>query len=121
MGSIAGPLLAAERLRAFGADIVVPGHGDVRGPEVFDTGVRYLGFVQRTARDGKAAGLSPLDAARHTDLAPFADLLDPERIVGNLHRAYAELDGSPPGATIDLMAAITDMVTYNGGPLRCLA
>ena len=50
-----------------------------------------------------------------------AALSDPERIVGNLHRAYAELDGAAPGAPIDLRAAITDMVSYNGGPLRCLA
>ena len=67
------------------------------------------------------AGLSPLEAARETDLGQFAALLDPERIVGNLHRAYAELDGAAPGAPIDLLAAIGDMVTYNGGPLRCLA
>ena len=49
-------------------------------------------------------------------------LPDPERIVGNLHRAYAELDGEPLGARIDVAAALTDMVTYNGGrPLSCLA
>ncbi len=54
--------------------------------------------------------------------AQYAELLDPERIVGNLHRAYAELDGAPLGAPIDVVAALTDMVTYNGGrPLSCLA
>lgn len=121
MGSVSGSLLALERLRAFDADIIVPGHGDVCGPEVFDTIGRYLEFVQQTARDSRAAGLGPLEAARKLDLGPFAELLDPERIVGNLHRAYAELDGAAPGAALDLRPAITDMVTYNGGPLRCLA
>ena len=67
-------------------------------------------------------GSRPLEAARETDLGPYAELGDPERIVGNLHRAYAELDGVPPGAQIDVFAALTDMVTYNGGrPLTCLA
>jgi cyclase len=121
MGSVSGSLLALERLRAFNADVIVPGHGDVCGPEVFDAIGRYLEFVQQTARDSRAAGLRPLEAARETDLGPFAELLDPERIVGNLHRAYAELGGAAPGAPIDLPAAIADMVTYNGGPLRCFA
>jgi hypothetical protein len=35
---------------------------------------------------------------------PYADLLDAERIVGNLHRAYAELDGAARGAPIDVAA-----------------
>ena len=45
-----------------------------------------------------------------------------ERIVGNLHRAYAELAGTPRGGQVDVMGALADMVTYNGGkPLTCLA
>ena len=78
--------------------------------------------MQHVASEGKAAGLSPLDAARQTDLGEFSDWHDRERIVGNLHRAYAELDGAERGARIDVVAALTDMVAYNGGqPLRCLA
>ena len=57
----------------------------------------YLRFVQDTARQGRAAGLSPLEAARTADLGPFKDLYDSERIVGNLHRAYCELDGAERG------------------------
>ena len=121
MGSVSGSLDSLDRLSAFGAEIVVPGHGDVCGPDILDGLRRYLDFVQRTAAEAKAAGLSPLEAARLVDLGPFAALTDAERIVGNLHRAYAELDGAAPGAPIDIMSAITDMVTFNGGPLRCLA
>ena len=70
----------------------------------------------------RAAGISPLHAARDTDLGRYTDWPDAERIVGNLHRAYAELDGAERGAPIDVMAALADMVTYNGGrPLTCLA
>ena len=71
---------------------------------------------------GQSGRAAPLAAARETDLGPYAELLDSERLVGNLHRAYAELEGAAPGAVIDLAAAFVDMVAYNGGrPLRCLA
>lgn len=122
MGSVAGSLVALERLRAFGATTLVPGHGPVTSPSSIDDVAAYLRFVQRTAEAGKAAGLTPLEAARQTDLGQFAALTDSERLVGNLHRAYAELDGAPPGAPIDTRAALLDMVAFNGGqPLHCLA
>lgn len=121
-GSISGGLVALDRLTELGATTIVPGHGEVCGPEVIGRVAAYLRFVQDVARRGKAAGLSPLEAARETDLGEFAGLLDSERIVGNLHRAYAEVDGLPPGAPIDAAAALWDMVTFNGGqPLSCYA
>jgi cyclase len=122
MGSVSGSLAALDRVRQFGARTLVTGHGPVSGPEVIEPVADYLRFIQSTARQTKAAGLSPLEAARETDLGQFADWHDPERIVGNLYRAYAELDGAAPGAPIDIVAALRDMVTFNGGhPLRCLA
>ncbi|WP_344494270.1 MBL fold metallo-hydrolase [Nonomuraea monospora] len=122
MGSVAGALRAIEQLRGLGAETVVPGHGEVCGPEAYEPVEGYLRFVQDVARRGKEAGLTPLEAATRTDLGEWAGLLDPERIVGNLHRAYAELDGRPLGAPIDLVTAVLDMITYNGGqPLSCLA
>jgi cyclase len=117
-GSVAGALDVLTRVvKPLGARTIVPGHGPVCGPELIGEIVGYLRFVQDTARAGRAAGLSPLDAAREVDLGEYAGWLDAERIVGNLHRAYLELDGAPPGAPMDLVAALGDMVTYNGGPL----
>jgi cyclase len=122
MGSIAGALESVAALREFGARTIVPGHGPVCGPEVIDDVLAYLRFVDEVARRGHAAGLSPLQTARETDLGPFAELTDPERLVGNLHRAFAELDGAERGAPIDIIAPLTDMVTFNGGRrLTCLA
>ena len=69
----------------------------------------------RRRRAGAPAGVSPLDAARDTDLGRFADWPDAERIVGNLYRAYAELGETPRGGPIDVFAALGDMVAYNGG------
>ena len=94
MGSLAGAIEVTARLREIPADVVVPGHGDVCGPEVFDDTMRYLTFLQQTAAAGHAAGLTPLEAARESDLGEFAAWLDPERIAGNLHRAYAEIGGA---------------------------
>jgi cyclase len=123
MGSVSGWIEVLETvLRPLGARTLVPGHGPVCGPEVIDDVLAYLRFVQRTAREAKAQGLSPLQAARAVDLGELEDLLDAERIVGNLHRAYIELDGGERGAPIDLVGALGDMVAYNGGrPLTCHA
>jgi cyclase len=122
MGSVAGSLRAVERLRAFGAEVIVPGHGSVTTPAILDDLAEYYRFVQDLAAQGNAAGLTPIDTARQADLSRWTHLTDGERIVGNLHRAFAEADGAEPGAQIDIMAAIIDMVTYNHGkPLRCLA
>jgi cyclase len=118
MGSVSGWIEVLETvLRPLGARTLVPGHGPVCGPEVIDDVLAYLRFVQRTAREAKAAGLSPLHAAREVDLGEFKDLLDAERIVGNLHRAYLELDEAERGAPVDLVQALGDMIAYNGGRL----
>jgi len=122
MGSVGGAIGVLEELKRLPATTIVPGHGGVAGPELIDEVLGYLRFVLLSAAAARDAGLSPLDAARELDLGPYADLLDAERIVGNLHRAYAELDGAPRGAPIDVLAALADMVTYHGGqPLTCYA
>jgi cyclase len=124
MGSVAGAIEVLENVvRPLGARTIVPGHGPVfEGAGPIDATLDYLRFVTDVAARGRRAGLSPLDAAKETGLDRFAAWPDAERIVGNLHRAYAELDGAPNGAPIDIIAALGDMVTYNGGgPLSCLA
>lgn len=121
-GSLRGLRMAVELMRSLDPDTIVPGHGPVCGPSALDQMTDYIDFVQDVAARGMAADLPPLEAALETDLGPFADLLDRERIVGNLHRAYAELGGAEPGVRLDSEQAMRDMVTYNGGrPLGCLA
>jgi cyclase len=56
-----------------------------------------------------------LEAAQQADLGEFAGLSDAERIVMNLHRAYADAQGTE----MNLLASMTDAITYNGGPLHC--
>jgi cyclase len=122
MGSIAGSLVALDRLREFGAETIVPGHGPVCGTKVLDDMEAYLRFVQERAGDAYAARLSPLNAAQQTDLGRYDDWHDKERLAGNLHRAYSELRGEPLGTVLDLGPIADDMIAYNGGqPIRCLA
>ena len=124
MGSVAGAVDVLEQVvLPLGAGTVVPGHGPVFGGAgpVHET-LDYLRFVLEVAEQAVDAGVAPLEAARETDLGRFADWPDAERIVGNLHRACAELDGAERGAPIDVMTALGEMVEYNGGrPLTCLA
>lgn len=121
MGSVAGWRAALDVIRELEPALILPGHGGPCGLETVDVVDAYLKFVQETAERGKAAGLSPLQLAKETDLGTFSDLSEQERLAGNLHRAYAELDGAEWGAPIDLVAAITDMVAYNGAPIRCFS
>jgi cyclase len=124
MGSIAGALDAVARLQQLGASTVVCGHGPVTGPEVFDQTVAYLRWVQGLAAEGAAQGMTPLQVTREADLSEVAHLVDPERIVGNLHRAFAELgpDSGPLGRPLDVVAIFGEMVEFNGGELPpCLA
>lgn len=124
MGSVAGSVEVIENIvEPLGATTTVPGHGPVFYDQApLEATLDYLRFVLDLAERGRAANVSPLQAARDTDLGRFADWPDAERIVGNLHRAYAELDGAERGAPIDLGTALGDMVAYNGGhPLTCLA
>ena len=124
MGSVAGAIEVLEQVvRPLGAQTIVPGHGPVfadQGPSTPPW--TTCGSCTTWPPAAAKPALSPLEAARETDLGRFAGWADAERIVGNLHRAYAELDGAPPGAPIDILAALADMVAYNGGrPLTCLA
>jgi cyclase len=122
MGSVAGSLVALDSLMELDAEVIVPGHGEVCDPEVMDLVGEYLRFLQTTTVAAKAAGQSPLEAARQVELGPYAALTHPERLAGNLHRAFAESDGARPGDPIDIVAALGDMVALNGGrPLTCLA
>jgi cyclase len=122
MGSVSGSLAALDFLGTLDAQVVVGGHGQIGGPELLDANEAYLRWIQKTAREGYAAGLPPLALARETELGEFAELLDSERLVGNLHRAYAEESGEPLGAPLEYLSVILEMVEYNGGrPLTCLA
>lgn len=121
-GSLSGSLRALEVLRALDASVVVPGHGPVTDPSAYDATERYLRYVGEVAAESRSRGLTPLEGARRADLGVFAELRESERLVANLHRAYAELAGLPEGSPLDTAAVFADMAAMNGGvPVRCHA
>ena len=75
----------------------------------------------RAGRRGQARGdrTAALGAAGRS--RPVRRVAGPERLVLNLHRAYADADGVP----LDLAVALDDAMSLNGGPLTthvcCLA
>ncbi|MEW2400541.1 MBL fold metallo-hydrolase [Streptomyces sp. NPDC046862] len=121
MGSVEGSLRALEVLRGLGPEVIVSGHGAVAGTEALDATAAYLERVRDLAHDGLRTGRSPMAAARGAGLGPFAGLQDPERLVANLHRAYAEAEGLEPGARIDVATAFREMVAFHGGLPPCAA
>ncbi|MCX4510036.1 MBL fold metallo-hydrolase [Streptomyces sp. NBC_01619] len=122
MGSLSGSLRALGLLRSLDAGTVVPGHGPVTDPSAYDATERYLLYVAELAEAARAKGLTPLEAAQGADLGEFAALRESERLVANLHRAYAELDGLPEGSPLDIAAVFGDLTVMNGGvPVACHA
>ncbi|MFI5755903.1 MBL fold metallo-hydrolase [Streptomyces sp. NPDC051569] len=122
MGSLSGSLRALELLRSLDADTVVPGHGPITDPSAYDATESYLRWVTEVAREGHAKGLTPLETAQQADLGEFAGLRESERLVANLHRGYAELNGEPEGAPLDAAAVFMEMAVMNGGvPVACHA
>jgi glyoxylase-like metal-dependent hydrolase (beta-lactamase superfamily II) len=120
-GSLANYPAALERLRELGARVLVPGHGPLAAPDVLEGLLDYAEWMATLARDGFAAGQEPLEVARRADLGRFATWSEPERLVGNVARAYSELRGEPWATPLDLPSIARDMVEFNGGPLRCRA
>ena len=121
MGSVHGSLRAIERLRALRPLTVVGGHGPVCGPEVLDETAAYLRWLLATAQDGMAAGLTALETARESGASPYGEWLDTERLVGNLHRARAELRGEPEGTPRDVLRIFGEMTEYRCTPPDCFA
>ncbi|GAA3153154.1 MBL fold metallo-hydrolase [Streptomyces rectiviolaceus] len=115
MGSVEGALAAIRTLRAFGARTVVCGRGPVRGTEVFAETEAYLRWIQIVAMEGWQQGLTPLETAKKAGAGPFRRLTGAERIVGNLHRAYAELDGGALGRPLELPQVFREMAEFNHG------
>lgn len=117
-GAPTGAIRALDWIASFDAETIVPGHGEVieraRIGDVLAEHRRYYEFVMAAAAKGAEAGLTPLEVARTTDLGEFANLLDPERFVLNMHSAYAE----HAGERANRAAAFKDVMTWLGSPLH---
>jgi cyclase len=91
-GPVQNWIRACERIRALGADLLVPGHGPVSGIEVLTAMSDYLGFVEEEATRRYAAGMPLDEAVADIALGPFAGLPESERLAANVREVYRELD-----------------------------
>lgn len=115
-GSVQGTVAVLETvLRPLGAERIVPGHGPVGGTEIIDAVQRYCELVLSIAATGLKRGRSPLETARDAHLGEFADWLDAERLVANLHRAYADLTGIAAGTALDYSGIMDEVLLLRGG------
>ena len=113
-GSVTGWLRALDSVAMLGASIVVPGHGEVGGPELIESTRRYLEWVVDAAQS-VLGGSNPaaVAAAARAAAAEWAKWPCPERDVANILRAVADLSGQP----FDFRAAVAAMIAVHGGPV----
>lgn len=96
-GPVEGWIGALDRLLATGAEVVVPGHGPLAGPEDLRSMRGYLELVRDHTLAAHAAGRTWWQAATEIDLGPHAGLPEAERVVVTVHTIYRLL--APEAAT----------------------
>jgi cyclase len=92
-GPAANWIKACDLILGWDVETIVPGHGPITDKDGVRAVKRYLEYVWEEARKRYDAGMSYEEAARDIPLAPFADWIDPERIVLNVFAAYREFAG----------------------------
>jgi glyoxylase-like metal-dependent hydrolase (beta-lactamase superfamily II) len=110
-GTCASSVAGLRRLLALDADVFVPGHGPLATRADVQEVIDYWEYVHEALRRSRAAGMSPLEAARSLALSadfrsrPFARWDSPERLVTTAHTLYRGWSAAPsrrPG-TLDLL------------------
>lgn len=111
-GHISGYIQAIDQLLSLNAETYVPGHGPVCGKEGLYEAREYLEMVRDESYERFQEGMVFFDAAKDIDLGKFEDWGNPERIVGNVARAYSEFRGEPEAAELDYGEIISKMLEY---------
>jgi glyoxylase-like metal-dependent hydrolase (beta-lactamase superfamily II) len=93
-GPVASWIAACDRLLALDADVYVPGHGPLTDADGVRAVREYFAFVLEESRARMDRGMTAQEAAFDIDLGPYADVIDADRIVVSVDRAYADLDPS---------------------------
>ena len=112
-GYIEGWLKALDQLAELRPRLIVPGHGPLSTSEALHEVKSYFEVVRRAALRGLEKGLDPLEAALGTELGPYREWRDLERLVPNIERAYMELRGEPPAKPLpNIMETVKKMFKY---------
>lgn len=92
----------SRRLLALDAEVFVPGHGPLATRADVQQVIDYWEWLHEALHRCRAAGLSPLEAARSVAhgadfrARPFARWDSPERLVTSAHTLYRAWSGAPP-------------------------
>lgn len=92
-GSIQGSIKALKELLELDAEVYVPGHGELAGKEQVEEAINYFEFVWEEAKKRYEKGMNWYEAVMDMDLGEYGKWGESERIVGNVARAYAEIEG----------------------------
>ena len=76
----------------------MPGHGPVSDKEAVNKTLKYLRLFKRASRLGFNRRTSVEEVSRAIRLGGFADWVEPERIMINVHRLFEEFRGELPNA-----------------------
>lgn len=118
MGSVHGARRSLEWIASFEPAVIVPGHGPVIAEESISEVLAehddYYRLIEQLAADGLRRGRTPAEVARDVDLGRFAKWADAERLVPNLHRAYADVTGEE----VDIIPAMQGAVDWLGHPMH---
>jgi len=114
-GHVGNWIKAADRLLAYEADVLVPGHGPIGGKKDLEHMRDYLALVRREARKRFDAGISAEDAARDIKLGAYASWREAERILPNVVRCYQEFRDETHLA-MDLGKMLEGMERLRGAP-----
>jgi cyclase len=107
---------AADRVLAFEADVIVPGHGPIGTKADVRLMRDYLALVHRESRRRFDAGMPAEAAARDITLGVYASWREPERILPNVMRCYQEFRDETD-RDLDIPAMLAGMRALRGrGP-----
>ena len=89
-GHVGNWIKAADRLLAYEADVIVPGHGPIGTKADLRHMRDYLALVRREAKKRFEAGMPAEAASRDIKLGVYASWREAERIFPNVLRCYQE-------------------------------
>jgi len=109
-GPVKNWIKACDLMIAWGAEVVVPGHGPVTDLSAVRDTKRYFEYVTAAARKRFDAGMPVDQAIRDVSLDEFRGWKESERIVVNMNALYNEFRGErkPP----DFMEMSAKMLHY---------
>jgi cyclase len=92
-GPVSNWITACDRILTMDVAVIVPGHGPLASLDAVRELRAYFEYLYEQARECRAQGMTPLQAARAISLRRWADWGEGERLVVNIANIYNELAG----------------------------